>query len=420
MSELVRSAAFQAAQNLSSRSLKLGRSHLSEVVAAALGYRTFAALGIEENDPDLDLHLGDAELIVLNVKMARQRCLELDPAMSSSTADAVVNAVVGAVRQAGHERIAVFRGVDDLYDSHIREAMVDAVESSEEAADATAGSNAQFSSSPSFPDATPEVGDLWVARSSWSIESSGVWHGAYDPEGDRMFNGDTLNCFARLTYRKAGRAGLVFDEADVGAGANDDWRDQDHEAEASYWAEEAARRGPSFNRSNEDMKAACRKHKNRDGMADSERQQRAEMPDLSSAFSSAVQALEYARDYVTCALSMERYRVHSMSRARIEMRTLLPYAIHPLEGHNRFIVLGRDYKPLGMARKDEHVDYEAYPNLHVLVPAADLHRVTARAGCLPGWLYNDGAPPYEGRAEAKALLKQIEGLINLLRTMVVA
>jgi hypothetical protein len=109
-----------------------------------------------------------------------------------------------------------------------------------------------------------------------------------------------------------------------------------------------------------------------------------------------------------------------MSKARIEMRTLLPYAIRPLEGQDRFIVLGRDYKPLGMARKDEHVDYEAYPNLHVLVPAADLHRVTARAQCMPGWLYNDGAPPYEGRAEAKALMKQIEGLIKLLRTGVVA
>ncbi|WP_281174793.1 hypothetical protein [Simplicispira psychrophila] len=30
-----------------------------------------------------------------------------------------------------------------------------------------------------------------------------------------MFNGDTLNCRGWLTYRKAGRAGLVFVEAEL-------------------------------------------------------------------------------------------------------------------------------------------------------------------------------------------------------------
>lgn len=41
--------------------------------------------------------------------------------------------------------------------------------------------------------------------------------GEYAPEGDRMFNGDTLRFRAWLDYLKAGRAGLVFLENGAGA-----------------------------------------------------------------------------------------------------------------------------------------------------------------------------------------------------------
>jgi predicted ATPase len=58
--------------------------------------------------------------------------------------------------------------------------------------------------------------------------------GEYEPEGDRMFNGNTLNCRGWLTYRKAGRAGLVFVEAGGTGGADDSWRDLDREAELAY------------------------------------------------------------------------------------------------------------------------------------------------------------------------------------------
>ncbi len=37
-----------------------------------------------------------------------------------------------------------------------------------------------------------------------------------------------------LTYRKAGRAGLVFAEAGGSGGADDSWRDQDYEDEMAY------------------------------------------------------------------------------------------------------------------------------------------------------------------------------------------
>lgn len=416
MSELVRSAAFLAARGLSARSSPVKRSHLSEVIAAALGYRTFAALVLEENDTSLNLHLTDAEVVVLNAEMATARCLELMPEMATSVAVATVDTTFGAIEQAANGSFAGFRGVADFYDSYAREELIQAVESSNDVADAMAESNADFSSEPYFPEASPVVSDLWPARNLWSIEAAGVWSGSYDPNGNRMFNGNSFNCFARLTYKKAGRAGLVFDESEAGASSNDAWRDQDRDAEATHWAEQAGSHRPVFSRPQDEMKAACMKHKNRDRMTDSDRELRAQMPDLSLQYGSAVEALEYARDYLKCLLSMERFRVHPLSVARIEMRALLPYAIHPLEGEGRFIVLGREYKPIGMAMKKEHVDYERFPNLHLIVPAVELHRTTTGGKRRPGWLYTDMTPPYKGRVEAQALLERVERVIDLTKT----
>jgi len=46
-----------------------------------------------------------------------------------------------------------------------------------------------------------------------------------------MFNGDTLSCRGWLTYRKAGRAGLVFAEAGGSCNADDSWHDHGYEDE---------------------------------------------------------------------------------------------------------------------------------------------------------------------------------------------
>jgi hypothetical protein len=60
--------------------------------------------------------------------------------------------------------------------------------------------------------------------------------GEYDPEADRPYTGDTLNWGASLTYRKAGRAGLVLYDAHGFGGVDDSWREQDREDEGQYWA----------------------------------------------------------------------------------------------------------------------------------------------------------------------------------------
>ena len=77
MSTHVRSAAYAASQALAAQGLAVKRSHLSEIIAALLGYRTHAALAVEEADVSLDYHLDDAEVLVLNQPMGEARAEQL-------------------------------------------------------------------------------------------------------------------------------------------------------------------------------------------------------------------------------------------------------------------------------------------------------------------------------------------------------
>jgi hypothetical protein len=229
MSNYARSAVYTASQTLAAQGLTVKRSHLTEVVAALLGYRTYAALTVDEADATRDYHLDDAEIYVLNVPLGTGRAAEL----GLQDCAAVLQACIDALRAGGGQAL-VFASVADFYDSHAREALAQAITDSDDVAGAMAESNASFPDDPEMEDTCPATGDLWAAQDEWTIEAGGDLKGEYDPEGDRMFNGDTLNCRGWLAYRKAGRAGLVLGESGGGGVADDSWRDQDYEDEMAY------------------------------------------------------------------------------------------------------------------------------------------------------------------------------------------
>lgn len=172
------------------------------------------------------------------------------------------------------------------------------------------------------------------------------------------------------------------------------------------------RRFPIFTRTVDEMQEAFRKAKGVDGVRNVDRLMREQMPDLSRQFLNPMSALEYARSYLELTLSLPRFKPHHFSTAWIEMRVLLPYVLLPLPGKDRFILLGRDYKPLGMARKDEYVDYEVYQNLHVEVPVEELHRITRHANRSPGFLYD--ISPCIKRQYADELLYRLRAVIELV------
>jgi hypothetical protein len=229
MSNYARTAAYAASQALAVQGLTAKRSHLTELVAALLGYRTHAALTADEADTTREYHLDDAEIYVLNVPLGTERVIEL----GLQDGARVVAACVASLKAVGGQ-VGVYESLADFYDSHAREALADAISGSDDVAGAMAESNASFLDRPNMEVACPATSNLWAARDEWTIEAAGDLTGEYDPEGDRMFNGDTLNCRGWLTYGKAGRAGLVFAESGGTGGADDSWRDRDYEDEMAY------------------------------------------------------------------------------------------------------------------------------------------------------------------------------------------
>lgn len=231
MATFLAPAAYAASKSLAAQELSAKRSHLSEIIAALLGYRTLAALTSEELDPGLNYHLDDAEFIVLNQPMGIERAATLNQQASVQVVAYCVAALKDTITHA-----QVCDDISDFYDTYGRQALAETIYEDEDVAISMAESNASFVDEPELSIECPPTEDLWTAVNEWKIQSDGDMIGEYDPNGDRMFNGDTLKCRGWLVYQKAGRAGLVFLEGGAGAAADDSWRDQDYEDEQAYFA----------------------------------------------------------------------------------------------------------------------------------------------------------------------------------------
>lgn len=172
-------------------------------------------------------------------------------------------------------------------------------------------------------------------------------------------------------------------------------------------------RYPIFQRSKDAMKDAFRKVRDLDGMGSIEDKVRQELPDLCEQFANPLSALEYGHRYMQVALSLPRYAPSLYSVSYIEMRIYLPYVFEPVLGHDDcFIIVGRDYKPLGMTQRTEHVDYGRYKNLHVRVPSAELAKVTRNPSYTAGYLY--AIRPSLNRKHANNYLQQLAQVIELV------
>lgn len=168
-----------------------------------------------------------------------------------------------------------------------------------------------------------------------------------------------------------------------------------------------------FLRTAEAMTLAMRRTTPTPGSGSSQDRLRAQIKDLSVPFISADNALDFAISYMECALGVSRFSVHGHSLAYYEMRCWLPYCVHIVAG-NSYILLGRDYKPVGMVQKKDHVDYVAFPQVHLRITDQQLRQqVTVyREDGAEGYLY-DGSP-WTSRAYAQSYLNHLKKLRNWL------
>ena len=141
-----------------------------------------------------------------------------------------------------------------------------------------------------------------------------------------------------------------------------------------------------------------------------------DMSDLSRNHRNATEALAFAINSLESALAASRYSFKGVTRAYLEMRRDMPYAIHETSIPNTQVFLNRNYKPLGsnIETGDERVKYEDFNNLHVCLTQSQIAEVANRNQGI--WLFGDENPPWKSRAAAKVYLNRLKMLLELLKS----
>ncbi|MBH1985871.1 MAG: hypothetical protein I8H76_00925 [Burkholderiales bacterium] len=136
---------------------------------------------------------------------------------------------------------------------------------------------------------------------------------------------------------------------------------------------------------------------------------------VSNLFTSPADALQFAIEYMRCALSVPRYaRPAKTTVAYWEMRAWLPYCAHLVVQageKRRCLLVNRLYKPVGVTNESEWVDYAAVPSLTLMLPEAKLSLFSHVQTGL-GYLY--GEPPWDSRRSAETYLMRLERLKALM------
>ena len=101
--------------------------------------------------------------------------------------------------------------------------------------------------------------------------------------------------------------------------------------------------------------------------------------------------------------------------ATLVLRPYIPYLIHETYLPGIYILLNRDYRPIGL-NWFSMVDYEKFPHLHL--SASDLSIIKPHYYHFQGWtrsvdgnFFMDGSAPWCSKKDAKALVIRLENII---------
>lgn len=169
-----------------------------------------------------------------------------------------------------------------------------------------------------------------------------------------------------------------------------------------------------FTRTSELMRSALLKVPEARGSGQPTRSDRAQrqVEGLSAAFVSPQNAVDFAIDYITCLLTVPRFKLYSAAPAYWEMRSWLPYSCHSIK-EGVHILLNRSYKPVGQVSQ-EWANYAEFPHLQARF-ADDLRAEFTAQGSSKGFLFNDGCLPWHSRADAINYLDRLHILSKVLK-----
>ncbi len=127
---------------------------------------------------------------------------------------------------------------------------------------------------------------------------------------------------------------------------------------------------------------------------------------------SAAEAVAHAITYLEAVLAERWKSIKGESETYNLMRRDFPYAIHRTEVGGTFILVNRNYKPIGsnLETGSPRVRYEDFPNLHVRLTPGQMRSV----GCDSENYLFGGRAPWDSRQEAEIYLYKLRELHGLL------
>jgi len=138
------------------------------------------------------------------------------------------------------------------------------------------------------------------------------------------------------------------------------------------------------------------------------------LPDTCSEYASAVDAVSTAISFIENLLSGRWKKIRGESETYSYMRRNMPYVIHRTELDGTFILVNRNYKPVGseLEAGSPKVKYEGHTNLHVQLTSRQLKSI---GGGVKNYLFGGGVnPPWDGRRDAAVYLERLKRLAREL------
>ncbi|ATE70787.1 hypothetical protein [Lysobacter capsici] len=198
--------AFQVRASLGTYGLKLTHANVLELLAASLGYGTYAALKLDKSiRADEIFTVEDHVVLQSELLLKRLQKLGVDQGHGQLVGEAIWNSFNLAVKEEG--RACRFHSTMDDFKDFIFEDVEQRAMSDGDVSDAYAGTNAFMDE---FYTDGYEYEPLLDADNEWVLVASGSHTGDVDP--DRPYSGHAGSFIATYTFQKCGRAGLIEDD----------------------------------------------------------------------------------------------------------------------------------------------------------------------------------------------------------------
>lgn len=133
------------------------------------------------------------------------------------------------------------------------------------------------------------------------------------------------------------------------------------------------------------------------------------LPSWQQAIISSINSLKYAA-------GLTHHDNRFSERAVLALRPFIPYLIHGTSVAGQYILLNRDYRPIGLDWPSM-VDYEAFTHLHlspqdIAIIKPNYYHYQGWAHHVDGNFFMDGCPPWSSTGDAQALILRLEKIIS--------